>query len=156
MKSTRSVRLLIGGILCFLLIYSLADAEVTYRGEICIFNNTRALGQPPVMVMKLGVLSYGDGHFVLNGGGGLESPDSFEPISGTGVLGISGKIFVATLVSSVVGTANTSFTVRHLVLNLGGTNDVESTVTAMTVDMSQPMAQTSVSTIPVYMLVCTP
>ena len=133
-----------------------AQAEVSYLGEVCIWK-TDVLGMPPILIWKLGVLYYGDGHFVLNGGISRVSPDVMAPVYGTGELDITGNTFVATLVSSLVDAANTFFTVSHLVINLdtgGGTGGA--TATEMTFDLTQPTAQSKVTTVPIYVTVCTP
>ncbi len=159
MNSAKHRRLVVMSmlLLSFFLICGSAEAEVTYLGEICIYNNMgSAIGRPPDVRMKLGVLYYGNGHFVLNGyGGSTLSPDTVSPIYGTGV--VAGNTFVATLTSSLVGATNTSFTVSHLVLTFGTGGDTNNnTLTEMTFDLSQPTAQSKVTTIPIYMMVCSP
>jgi len=130
-----------------------AHAEVSYLGEFCVYQNDNTF-KPPLLVTEFGALYYGDNHFVLNGVvPGV--PGLNEPVQGTGV--ITGNTFVATLVSSFVGTT-ISFTVSNLVLNfppVGAPSDVISgTMTSMTIDLSQPTAQSNVTTIPIYMTVC--
>ena len=150
-KNSKKMLLMLTLLLCLSFYTSTyAHAEVSYLGEACIWEATPGvMGMPPVLLMKLGILNYGSGHFVLNGSG---APGLDEPISGTGM--IDGNTFVATLVSSLVNSTNTSFTVSHLALNFetGGT----STITRMTFDLTQPTAQTKVTPIPIYVTVCGP
>ncbi len=161
MKTTNKKKFfLILALFLFLSIYNsaCAHAEVSYLGEFCVFESTPGVvGMPPILLMKLGVLFYGDGHFVLNGNGSTVSPDIIAPVYGTGVLDINGNTFVATLVDSSVGATNTSFTVSHLVLNLatdGSPQIGNGTATGMIFDLTQPTAQSQVITVPIYVTKC--
>jgi len=89
-----------------------AQAEVTYLGEFCVVDDS-PLGRPPLPLYKIGVLNYGDDHFVLNGSSiGLPAA-----VVGTGL--IDGSNFVATLTSSYVSDTNgPSYTVSYVVVNL--------------------------------------
>jgi len=134
-----------------------AHAEVSYLGEFCVYINNHTVG-PPLLVTAVGALYYGNNHYVLNGIVPGE-PGVNEPVQGTGV--IDGNTFVATLVSSTVNATNTSFTVSHLLLNYPPVDAPNiaigsGTMTEMTLDLSQPTAQSKVTTIPIYMTVCSP
>ncbi len=141
----------------FLLFYGSAEAGVTYLGEFCIFSNVYQPGppEPPIQLMKLGVLYYGDGHFVLNGN--VPTASTPTPVEGTGL--IEGDTFVATLVSSTVNATNTSFMVSHLALKAateGSPKIADGMMTKMTFDFTQSVAQSKATTVPIYMVVCGP
>ena len=164
MEPAKHIRLMVISLLflSFFLIYGSAEAEVTYLGEICIFfNNLRRIGpppEPPTQLMKLGVLYYDNGYFVLNGNVG-NVPTALTPVQGTGL--IDGDTFVATLVSSTVNATNTSFTASHLALKpsalLPGYPGLwEGTMTEMTFNLTQPTVQGKVTTTLIYMMVCNP
>jgi hypothetical protein len=109
-----------------------ALAEVTYVGEYC-FHVTPVvcpIGAPCVPIgLQVGVLSYGDNHYVING-----TVNSTSPVYGTGF--IQGNI--ATV--SLSNTTATSFNVIYIDLDL---NTFTGTYTIMPIFPSPSTSQTT-------------
>lgn len=156
MKTTKNKKILLIlalflGLFCCNSIYAHA-AEVSNLGEFRVYLNDHSF-RPPTLVMAVGILYYGNNHYVLNGV--VPGPElNNEPVQGTGM--IDGNTFVATLVCSFVNTTNTSFTVSHLLLNFPPVDAPNiaigsGTMTMMTLDLTQPTVQSKVTTIPIYM-----
>ena len=122
MKEFRS--LLLGMFLiCLSLCLSVetTHAEVTYLGEFCAIASQSpcTMGAPCMgpIVIKLGVLFYGDGHYALNG------TSNSSPVYGTGFI----QDNIATI--SLNETMSTSASAIHMVLDL---NTGTGTYTEMT------------------------
>lgn len=134
-----------------------AQNDVSYIGELCIEWNPIPMGPPPdPSIIKLGILYYGNGYYVLNGRGGSAASSAMEPVYGTGVFDSSGSVFVATLTSSSVNgyPPVNYFSVMRLVLNFGSEGSLKSELTFMTVDPTKPGSQSNVGTINVGVSIC--
>ena len=116
MKLIKSRYFFVGMVMVLLFACLLVDAqaEVTYLGEYCVYDDSLA-GRPPMPLFKIGVLSYGNNHFALNGNM-IELP---VPVSGSGM--IDGNNFIATLTYlnqyELAGT-QLSFQAVRLVVNM--------------------------------------
>ena len=127
-----------------------AQSEVIYLGEFCVVDDS-LLGRPPLPLYKIGVLNYGDGHFVLNGSSiGLPAA-----VVGTGMIDESN--FVATLTSSYVSETNgPSYTVSYVVVNLQKSFSMSFGNMTSMVTTFQPSPAQSTTQIPIYVIPCNP
>lgn len=129
----------------------ISQAETTYLGEFC-FVDSIILGPPPSVFMKIGILSYGAGHFVLNGS---MLGNNEEPVSGAGI--ISGINFKASLVSSSVDSTASAFSAINVSLNPASQNSApaiaEGSMTTMSFSFL-PTIGNSIVTKHVYLIHC--
>lgn len=116
MKGFRSLLLGIFVIFLFLgLSVETTHAEVTYMGEFCAVavQSYCTMGAPcmgPIDI-KLGVLSYGDGHYALNG------TSNSSPVFGTGF--IQDNIATISLSETRMNTASAIYIVVDLSTGMG-------------------------------------
>ncbi len=94
-----------------------AQSETTYLGEFCLAASPYGTVVPPGPFLRVGVLSYGNGHFVLTG----NRENNFVPIPVYGTAMISGDKIVASLSASLgdlnVDLTSATFTMIHIVID---------------------------------------
>ena len=113
----------VGLVVGMVLASAVAHAQVTYFGEVCWQVQSVTPGDPETFQWRLGVLSYGAGHFAMNGRAVRATSGYVRPMHGNAEV-VDGSV-VMTLVSSeaesVSGTRESStFNVVLDVATLGG------------------------------------
>ncbi len=160
MKSIRSIYILIPLMILWFIICSSVEtqAEVSYLGEYCVVDNS-PLGRPPLPLYKIGVLSYGDNHYALNGTL-INFPGA---VVGSGM--IDGNNFVATLTSSYVDDINgPSYTVSYIIVDMqesfsmwfGSMTSMTTTYPPMIATYPPNPPQSVALQIPIYVVSCNP
>ena len=89
-----------------------AQAEIEYLGEFCLQTQIPgSIAAPPGIFLRVGVVSYGNGHFVLHGTRGSDD----TPAYGTAM--ISGDKIIASISTSVADSNLSYFSMMHLVID---------------------------------------